>query len=84
MKTINTNIVWHNASKELPKKSGWYFSITPSGTFSNIPYSAKHKRFNFYDYNNPNDDCEKDVYPTIFWAEVPEVFSWENLESYRQ
>ena len=84
MKTINTNIVWHNASKELPQKSGRYFSITPSGTFSDIPYSAKHKRFNFYDYNNPNDDCEKDVYPTIFWAEVPEVFSWENLESYRQ
>ena len=84
MKTINTNIVWHKASEELPEKSGWYFSITRSGTFSNIPYSAKHKRFNFYDYNDPNDQCENDIYPTIFWAEVPEVFLWENLEDYRK
>ena len=84
MKTINTNIVWHNASEELPEKSGLYFSITPSGTFSDIHYSAKHKRFNFYDGDNPDDPCEKNIYPTIFWAEVPEVFSWENLESYRQ
>ena len=84
MKTINTNIVWHNAREELPEKSGLYLSVTPSGTFGNIAYSAKHGRFNFYDYNDPNGPCEKDIYPTIFWAEVPEVFSWENLEYYRQ
>ena len=81
MKTINTNIIWHNARKELPEKSGWYISVTLSGTFSNIQYSAKHERFNFYDYNDPNDP---NIYPTIFWAEVPEVFSWKNLEYYRQ
>ena len=81
MKTINTNIIWHNAREELPEKSGWYISVTPSGTFSNIQYSAKHERFNFYDYNDPNDP---NIYPTIFWAEVPDFFSPENLEYYRQ
>ena len=81
MKTINTNIIWHNAREELPEKSGCYLSVTPYGTFSDIQYSAKHERFNFYDYNGPNDP---NIYPTIFWAEVPEVFSWKNLEYYRQ
>ena len=84
MKTINTNIVWHNAREELPEKSGMYLSITPCGNFSDIPYSAKHKRFNFYDYFDPNDNCENYIYPTIFWAEVPDFFSPENLEYYRQ
>ena len=84
MKTINTNIIWHNAREELPEKSGWYLSVTRSGNFANIPYSAKHGRFNFYDYNDPNDQCENDIYPTIFWAEVPEVFLRENLEDYRK
>ena len=80
METINTNIVWHKASEELPPKSGWYWSITKNGTVSNVPYSAKHKRFNFYDHYDPE---ELDVYPTIFWAEAPEMFLWENLEEYR-
>ena len=79
--TFTTAIEWHDAKTDPPKESGRYLSVTKHGTISNVDYSAKHNRFNFFDYDDP---AERDVYPAVLWAEIPEQFTWDALAPYRE
>lgn len=80
METLTTTIEWHLAEKELPEKSGEYLTVTDSGTISDVSFSKKHNLFNTYDWkDNPGRD-----YDVVFWAEIPECFSWKSLAPYRR
>ena len=79
--TFTTAIEWHDAKTDPPKKSGEYLSVTMHGTVCEVHFSAKHNRFNFYDYDDPK---EPNVYPTVFWAEIPEQLTWDALAPYRE
>ena len=79
--TFATAIEWHDAKTDPPKKSGGYLAVTKNGTVSGVHYSAKHNRFNFYDHQDP---AKRDVYPAVFWAEIPEQFTWDALAPYRE
>ena len=83
MERIEVNLVFHKVSEELPQKSGEYIVVTASGTVGSIPYSAKHRRFNFFDSFDPQKTEYQDIYPAVFWAETPSKFLYENMQQYK-
>jgi hypothetical protein len=40
---------WISVKERLPEKSGKYLTISPSGIYSILNYSAKYRAFNIYD-----------------------------------
>lgn len=81
--TFTTAIEWHDAKTDPPKESrNWVLSVATSGTIAVVPYSRQYNRFNCYDYYAPSE--LGDNYPTVFWAEIPEQFTWDALASYRE
>lgn len=84
--TFTTAIEWHDAKTDPPKESresirDWPLIVDKNGYISKVPYSKRHNRFNFYDYNDPS---ELDDYDVLFWAEVPEHLTWDALAPYRE
>lgn len=66
-----------DAKEELPKRRGEYLCFTGGTHWANLPYSAKHKRFNAY-----NDDKRpKHAIDVLFWAELPELYKEREDES---
>lgn len=68
---------WNKAEDILPGKSGDYLVTFRQDTivgvitrYSVVPYSARHKKWNYYDdLNTTYDYCFNDVYA---WTEIPE------------
>lgn len=83
MDKIEVNLVFHKVSEELPTKSGEVIAVTANGTIASVHYSAKHQRFNFYDSFDPESPEHQDVYPAVFWAEIPSKFSYESMKQYK-
>ena len=84
--TFTTAIEWHDPKTDPPKESresirDWPLIVDKNGYISRVPYSKRHNRFNFYDYNDPS---ELDDYDVLFWAEIPEQFTWDALAPYRE
>ena len=64
-----TIIEWHNATEELPAKSGEYIVHTAKSRFiAQLPYSKKNKAFNSYDDEKRADNA----IDVLYWANVPE------------
>ena len=79
--TFTTAIEWHDAKTDPPKKSSLSLLVVTSGGYiTDIPYSKKHNRFNFYDYMSPEKPNNFDA---VFWAEIPKQFTWDALAPYR-
>lgn len=84
--TFTTAIEWHDAKTDPPKESlespnNWPLTVSKNGYISRVPYSKQHNRFNFYDYYDPS---KPDNYDVLFWAEIPEQFTWDALAPYRE
>ena len=54
----------------MPPKSGKYVIISDTGTFYNLPYSQRHRKFNVEDRDSKEmaEECE---IKARFWAELP-------------
>lgn len=66
---FTTEIVWHKASEDPPKKSGFYlvaYPGYPNFSVATIPYSVRHGKFNCTDYSHAGYAMD-----VLFWAEIP-------------
>ena len=68
---MTTTIVWHDAKKELPEKSGEYL-VKCVCLFFVMSYSAKHKKWNVRDDSSDDHAAECQMFPK-YWAELPSV-----------
>lgn len=57
---------FYDASKELPKRSCDCIVIAKNGYISNLSYSSKHKKFNVYDWNTP-EEAEQHLIEVVCW-----------------
>ena len=57
---------FYDASKELPKRSCDCVVITKDGYISSLPYSSKYKKFNVYDWNEP-ERAEQNSIEVAYW-----------------
>ena len=62
---------FYDASKELPKSSYDCVVIEKSGHIMTLTYSAKHKEFNVYDWNEP-EEVEQYSIEVVYWKPVRE------------
>ncbi len=60
--------VWHDAKKELPKKSGNYVGIIGNYFISKVSYSNLHKKFNCVDGFPPDNAFDVD-----YWAHIKDL-----------
>lgn len=73
---MKTTIEWRRASEGHPQTSGYYLCYTRGGSITDLPYSAKHRRFNAFDSNKAAllKGTEIDV---LAWAEKPDMAAFE-------
>ena len=65
---IELNLKFYEVEKgELPMESGHYLCFAENLYFTTLPFSARHKAFNCYDYFGKTD-CKIDV---LLWANCP-------------
>ena len=70
---IELNLKFYEVEKgELPMESGSYLCFAENLYFTTLPFSARHKAFNCYDFGKT--DCEIDV---LLWANYPMEFMKE-------
>lgn len=56
--------------EKLPPKSGKYVIISETGTFYNLPYSKRHRKFNVEDRDGKEMATECEI-KARYWAEMP-------------
>ena len=75
---IELNLKFYEVEKgELPMESGHYLCFAENLYFTTLPFSARHKAFNCYDYFGKTD-CKIDV---LLWANYPMEFMKEANEN---
>ena len=57
---------FYDASKELPKSSCNCVVITEGGFIMSLSYSSKYKKFNVYDWNEP-ERAEQSSIKVAYW-----------------
>lgn len=62
---------FYDASKELPKSSCDCVIIEKNGYISSLHYSSKYKKFNVYDWNEP-EEVERNSIEVAYWKPVQE------------
>ena len=74
---IELTIQFYEVEKDgLPTESGNYLCFAENLYFTTLPFSARHKAFNCYDFGKT--DCEIDV---LLWANYPMEFMKEVNEN---
>lgn len=61
MKTI---LKWHDATKKLPKKNGFYLVVKENGNHAYLHFSTRWMKF------NTTDSCNDYAMNCVLWAKV--------------
>lgn len=76
-KKITTNIIWHDATQELPKTSGKYLCIMSRTNITLLSFSTVHMSFNITDKSSYEDTIY--IIKPLYWAECNFVNEFDKL-----